>query len=725
MVEDTAGWTPGQDVAHLLRAPEGPEPSNSSARLTDGFAAVEAEVKKLDSPTGQPVAWSSVVVGESETYLQQTAKDLRIATYLALAWVQGGKPKGLRRGLDLLVGLLDGHWEALYPPVEKLPSRIGALTWFTEHGGPHVKAALDQKQADDEAKALVESFAQYQAVVARRFPDRGPSLAPFIEAFEAAQAAGRLPAPPKPAAAEAKDGAVKAEGGADGGAPEDPMLTPIAGAEDPAGTDPKLTDEFDQLYVEIQKVEQIDFHPEWPMVRDMAAKLLETKSKDLRCLIYWSYARLRLDGVKGLAEGLATTAACCERFENLHPLRPKAKSGALGWLGTRLEEDLPNLVKSAPEADVKSLHASLDAMQKSLGGRAKSLDGLQRARGGVMSIKVEKPKPVAPAKPAAAAKPTASAAAPAAPKPAVPAAPVVPAELEGVSAEMLDHAQQLAASGETLHSLRLRRQALWLAEPALIKGKKYDCQSLGMKERLEVESIFNAKKWDELLERTEELFPGYPFCLDLTFWAAKAAGTLIGLEVTKALAGELVALSIRSPRLSRGTDRDGQALASGPTRAWITEFKGAPGGTSASATTGETPAAAAPGGSGAIVMAATPEALPEDIEKLFKDGKLNEAVAQASASAVGLRGRAAFQLNLLLAERLQTAKAGPFAFSLFRALLGQLRTASLAQWEPTVGARCIRGYLHCARLSKTKIEDERELLDELMILDPGAAIGLV
>jgi hypothetical protein len=261
----------------------------------------------------------------------------------------------------------------------------------------------------------------------------------------------------------------------------------------------------------------------------------------------------------------------------------------------------------------------------------------------------------------------------------------------------------------------------------VLKGKKYDCESMEPKERLELEGVFKAKRWDELLERTEALFPTYPFCLDLTFWAAKAAGELIGDEARKALAGELVALVIRAPKLPRGTDRNGQALASKDARGFITLHKG----TSATATpvpTAAAPAAGAAGGGAAPAggaPAAAPEQLPPEIEQMFKDGKVSEAVGLASATAVGLTGRAAFARNLMLAERLVDAKSNALAFSLFRALLGQLRKTSLPQWEPNMGARCIRGYLRCARATKAKLEDDRELLDELMLLDPAAAIGLV
>ena len=104
---DSAGWTPGDDVAPFLQAT--PPGAN---RLTEGFAAIEAEIGKIGSPNNLEVDWS-VVARESEPYLQKVAKDLRVATYLALAWGETKGGTGLRRGFDLLVGLLGEPWEGL------------------------------------------------------------------------------------------------------------------------------------------------------------------------------------------------------------------------------------------------------------------------------------------------------------------------------------------------------------------------------------------------------------------------------------------------------------------------------------------------------------------------------------------------------------------------------------------------------------------------------------
>lgn len=706
MPGESAEWVPGKDVAPLLQAVG--SAGSGNARLTETFAKIEAEVAKLKSATKQEVNWS-VVREESEEFLKTKGKDLQVGTYLAMAWVDSGGAAGLRRGLDLMVGLLGEPWEALFPPLEKMKARAGALSWLSEVLGPRLSEVLAKKLPDDEGKALVDSLVRYQAIVAKRFPEGGASLRPIEQAFALAQSEGKIPPPPE--APKEEEPAAPAS--------DDPILQPFPG-DKPAGVDPKLTDEFDQLYPELQKIGAVDGGDvQWKLVRDLSLKILTNHAKDLRCVAYWGWARFCLDGMVGLREGLVALAAFSKQFgDDMHPKRPKARSAALRWLGARLEEDLPTQLKSVPEADMNVMKESLEETIKTLEPLVKSLEGLYAGRKGLGQIKVDKPKPKPQPKPAAAAGAGAA--------PAGPPAEVVPEELKAISAQMMEAANGLVGETETPASLRLRRQALWLASPPLLKGKKYDCESLAAKERLELEGIFKAKNWEDLLERTEAMFPTYPFCLDLTFWAAKAAGELVGDEARRALAAELAALTIREPKLARGTDRNGQALSSKDARAFITQFRGTT--SPAGATTTPAPAAGAAGDTAApaaATPAAAPEQLPAEIEQMFKDGKVSEAVARASATAAGLTGRAAFTRNLMLAERLVDAKSHGLAFSLFRALLGQLRQTSLTQWEPRVGARCIRGYLRCARATKAKLENDGELLDELMLLDPGAAIGLV
>jgi len=57
-------------------------------------------------------------IREKSTELLRRSKDLRVATYLALASLRMDGLAGLRDGLSLLQGLLDRFWEHLYPKLD-------------------------------------------------------------------------------------------------------------------------------------------------------------------------------------------------------------------------------------------------------------------------------------------------------------------------------------------------------------------------------------------------------------------------------------------------------------------------------------------------------------------------------------------------------------------------------------------------------------------------------
>lgn len=509
------------------------------------------------------------------------------------------------------------------------------------------------------------------------------------------------------------------------GAAEEGLRRPISEA-DPAGTDPKLTDAFDKLQGEISKLELLSGEePNWTMVRDGSRTILEQTAKDLRCLMWWSHARFRLEGAAGLQAALAESSGCIKKFAaTLHPKRDKARAAALDWLGARFEVDLPLHLKSAPAELIDAVRKSLDEIQAALEGSCASFEGLYRARTALKGVKAEAPKPAP-----GAAKPAAAPGAPPQPPAAKPAAEPVksttPEGLEDLVEQMLERASQL---GESALGLRMRRQALWLSAPEAASGDKYQCESVAPKLRWELEAMCNNKKWPELFERCEALFVAHPFCLDLTYWSSQAAGELIGAPAREALAGELVALVIRNPKLPRGTDRTGQPLATNATKSYISSLmapKTAAAPAPADGASAPAPAPPPAAATGAAPAAAVTDALPAEVEALLAEKKTAEAVRRASAAAAGLSGRAAFCRHLVLAERLEGTGSRELAFPLFRALMMQMRTASLSQWEPLLEARCIRGYLQGARSAKQAVENERELIDALMLLDPGAAVGLV
>jgi type VI secretion system protein VasJ len=113
-------------------------------------------------------------------------------------------------------------------------------------------------------------------------------------------------------------------------------LVPCPG-EHPCGRDPGYEDAFFELKDEAAKLTGID---DALIVRSCEQLIRET-GKDLRVAGYYTFARLRLDGPPGFADGLELTAALVDRFGiALLPARAETKKGALEILATTRMVDL-------------------------------------------------------------------------------------------------------------------------------------------------------------------------------------------------------------------------------------------------------------------------------------------------------------------------------------------------------------------------------------------------
>jgi type VI secretion system ImpA/VasJ family protein len=137
---------------------------------------------------------------------------------------------------------------------------------------------------------------------------------------------------------------------------------PIPGAL-PTGESARYDTEFATLEAELTKLENpaggtID----WKIATDAAVTLLSGRSKDLLIAAYLTRSLWQLDGAAGLATGMSMIRALLDTFwEGIHPQRPKARRGALEWIGDRMailidpasvaEADLPHLASVKQTVD--------------------------------------------------------------------------------------------------------------------------------------------------------------------------------------------------------------------------------------------------------------------------------------------------------------------------------------------------------------------------------------
>lgn len=113
-------------------------------------------------------------------------------------------------------------------------------------------------------------------------------------------------------------------------------LEPIDGSN-PAGVDPGYDDDFMMIKEEIAKLSGIDA----ALIVAISEGLLYERTKDIRVASYYTWARLRLNGTHGLADGLELMAGLVARYgETLFPLRLESKKAAIEWLASAKFIDL-------------------------------------------------------------------------------------------------------------------------------------------------------------------------------------------------------------------------------------------------------------------------------------------------------------------------------------------------------------------------------------------------
>ncbi|QRX83111.1 type VI secretion system protein TssA [Glaciimonas sp. PAMC28666] len=123
------------------------------------------------------------------------------------------------------------------------------------------------------------------------------------------------------------------------------------------GRDPAYEDAFFTIKDEVSKLSNVDDS----LIASSCEQLLKEVGKDLRLAADYTFARLKLDGSTGFADGIELTAALVDRFgDALHPSRAEARKGALEWLSnTRLLDQLSRFEDFSPidlERAIGSLH---------------------------------------------------------------------------------------------------------------------------------------------------------------------------------------------------------------------------------------------------------------------------------------------------------------------------------------------------------------------------------
>lgn len=215
------------DIQPYLAPLPGDNPAGQDSRYEPEYAALLAEIEKLNSITQTEECDWGAVEANGLAVLRDKAKDFQVASYVSYALTRLHGLEGLRDGALLIAGLVEAFWETGFPVLRRLRGRVNALDWWRER----VQAALDAELGkegvlhDPEAvRSLREALDNLDRVLADRVPDF-PSLRSLLERVD------RLPL--KEAAIEAPAASQAPPAQEAQAAPEAPRDAPAASAAEP------------------------------------------------------------------------------------------------------------------------------------------------------------------------------------------------------------------------------------------------------------------------------------------------------------------------------------------------------------------------------------------------------------------------------------------------------------------------------------------------------------
>ncbi|MGV6832779.1 MAG: type VI secretion system ImpA family N-terminal domain-containing protein, partial [bacterium] len=139
--------------------------------------------------------------------------------------------------------------------------------------------------------------------------------------------------------------------------------------ETPTGTDYKYEDAYIAIESEIDKTMSASSAGEvnWQFVQQSSEEILSEQSKDLKIASYWLYAKWKLEGWRGLEEGIPILTQLLEVYQlTLFPKSDKVKRRILEWLHESLTEALMRDVVNVQGSEVESLLTHLETLEKSL-----------------------------------------------------------------------------------------------------------------------------------------------------------------------------------------------------------------------------------------------------------------------------------------------------------------------------------------------------------------------
>ncbi len=525
------------------------------------------------------------------------------------------------------------------------------------------------------------------------------------------------------------------------------LIAPIPGAK-PAGDDLSFDVEFEKVKAEVEKLGAVTGQPNWELVATSSAKLLSTRTKDMRLATWNCVARMHRASWAGLAEGLVVLRAHCDKYwDTMYPeRRPRARANLFGWLieqvGTTQESKDVQLSDADPLNACELLFKDLDdILGKHLGEMHPGL-GIVRRLVASRIAAVPQPEPAVEASPNgpptdARERPAAGAVTQSGGQSPAPAAQVVRVAAPSIGAvtSVADVDAALSKCERAILSAAkallqadpsrpwvyfLTRAGAWLAIgelPEAVGNVTYvpppDPGVVG-----DLQGHVANARWADVLRQAEAAVGDYPYWLDLNFWVARALETIGG--TSKQAAGVVGSMTLgfvdRYPNVVNLSFRGGMPFAGPDTQQWLEGLRRAGGDTG-------------------------PQDAAIEADNKDREGKIaaaREAIAAGRVGdGVGLLvqlarrspdARSAFRLELEASKLALEAQKPGVARPILEGLLRQIDARALETWDPELCVSVYSSLLSSLRAANPPIVDaehrEAFIIEKICRLDPALAVRM-
>jgi len=463
-----------------------------------------------------------------------------------------------------------------------------------------------------------------------------------------------------------------------------------------AGEDARFSPAYEALEVELGKARSL--HPgeavNWQKVCDDSEALLRTVSKDLRIAAWLTWALYQRESFQGLLAGLGLLQHLCKyHWHDIHPIKPRARSGALTWLVPRLEQALrADVAVCEQPALFGTLAEHLDSLDTScaahLGDDSPPFASVsRRLRSLRQSAVIPLPVPdlmtqvVAPVQHA-----TAQVFQPGMPIGDEPdASKALRAQHEGAR---LLCSWWLRQSAGDLRALRLNRVMMWLHIdhlPAHDTERLTSIPALSHAQLHHYQQRYDQAEYADLLVELEAGLADAPFWLDGHRMVWECLHCLDAHVAMREIERLFLDFTQRLPGIVELRFRDGTPFADAATRAWIADRVSPP------PQVAETPSPAAASGMASAWESALEDALPI----LHKHGLKTAAqpLQHGMRSAHGGRARCLWQLAL--ARLCFAGQHYELAEIQLAALDRQLTDSGLQAWDPDIAVQVLQWLHRC------------------------------